>query len=98
MNQGGGEGWQEGRTREDAGTNLAWPTPGDSDVPPAEERTNHIHTYSLVVAGACLPRERGDRGDGSLVLARARARAPTRCSTTRADGDHAGRTSRIGRT
>jgi hypothetical protein len=85
MNQGS----EEARgTMEKTRTNLAWPTLGDSDVPPAEERANHIHTYSLMVA-----RERGAtsfRGDGDRGATAPRARTHR--------GAHAGRTSRIGRT
>lgn len=33
-------------------TNLAWPTPGDSDVPPAEERANRIYTYTCILVRA----------------------------------------------
>lgn len=40
-------------------TNLAWPTPGDSDVPPAEE-----YTYLwLRGSGANSSRGNADRGD-----------------------------------
>lgn len=57
-------------------TNLAWPTLGDSDVPPAEERANHIHTCSLMVV-----RER------TVIAGTApwSPRAPIRRSTTRAN-------------
>jgi len=54
-------------------TNLARPTPGDSDVPPAEERANHIHTYSLMVARErSLDRGNGNRGDSYSGPPRAR--------------------------
>lgn len=52
-------------------TNLAWPTPGDSDVPPAEERANHIHTYSLMVA-----REQGLLSRGETTIVRTTPQSP----------------------
>lgn len=73
---------------EEKSTNLAWPTPRDSDVPPAEKRANHIHTYSLMVA-----REQSLLSEGETTIARTNPqslRLSSRC-TTRVDdnGDQA---------
>lgn len=80
MNQGGGE-EERFDKMEEKSTNLAWPTPGDSDVPPAEERAKHIHIYSLMVA-----REQGLHSEGETAIARTNSQSPrssSRHTTTR---------------
>lgn len=48
-------------------TNLAWPTSGDSDVPPAEKRANRIYVYVHTCSRGSegFFRKNGDREDNS---------------------------------
>lgn len=55
---------------EEKSTNFAWPTSEDSDVPPAEERANHIYIYSFTVVQeqGFLSKRIGDYKNNFLIL------------------------------